>query len=117
MNAFQPYASLEHYIGRRLLMLLVALALADIAILLSVSLSTILAGMGGGTREIVRTRAFEILNDQGQPVLVATTDELQNGFLWVGAQNGQGGVSLNADASGNGYLVVNTTSGTPWSPP
>ena len=60
MNAFQPYASLEHYIGRRLLMLLAALALADIAILLSVSLSTILAGMGDGT---VLTRTMRAMHN------------------------------------------------------
>ena len=113
MTAFQPYATLENYIGRRLLLLLAALALIDIAILLSVSMSTILAGMGGGTQEIVRTRAFEILNNRGQPVLVATSDQLQNGVLWVGSPNGQGGVSLNADASGNGFLVVNTATGVP----
>ena len=49
MTAFQPYATLENYIGRRLLLLLAALALIDIAILFSVSMSTILSGMGGGT--------------------------------------------------------------------
>ena len=113
MTAFQPYATLENYIGRRLLLLLAALALIDIAILLSVSMSTILSGMGGGTQEIVRTRAFEILNNRGQPVLVATSDQLQNGVLWVGAPNGQGGVSLNTDASGNGFFVVNTATSVP----
>ena len=45
--------------------------------------------------------------------MIATTDEHHNGVLWVGAQNGQGGVSLSADASGNGFLVVNTASGIP----
>ena len=54
MTAFQPYATLENYIGRRLLLLLAALALIDIAILLSVSMSTILSGMGGGTQEIMK---------------------------------------------------------------
>ena len=98
MTAFQPYATLENYIGRRLLLLLAALALIDIAILLSVSMSTILSGMGGGTQEIVRTRAFEILNNRGQPVLVAPSDQLQNGVLWVGSPSGKGGVSLNTAA-------------------
>jgi hypothetical protein len=113
MTAFQPYVSLENYIGRRLLALLAALAIADIVILFSISMSILLSGMGGGTQEIVRTRAIEVINAQGQPVLIATTDAHQNGVLWVGAQNGQGGVSLNADASGNGFLVVNTASGIP----
>jgi len=113
MTAFQPYVSLENYIGRRLLALLAALAIADIVILFSISMSILLSGMGGGTQEIVRTRAIEVINAQGQPVLIATTDAHQNGVLWVGAQNGQGGVSLSADASGNGFLVVNTASGIP----
>ena len=37
MAGFHPHASLENYIGRRLLILLAALALADIVILLSIS--------------------------------------------------------------------------------
>ena len=49
MTVFQPYISLENYIGRRLLALLAALALADIVILFSISMSTLLSGMGGGT--------------------------------------------------------------------
>lgn len=53
MRTFQPYASLEHYIGRRLLALLAALALTDIAILLSTSLSTALLSTGLGT-DVVR---------------------------------------------------------------
>ena len=37
MKAFEPYVqSLENYVGRRLIALLAALALADIVILLSV---------------------------------------------------------------------------------
>ena len=46
MCAFQPYASLERYVGRRLLALLAALALTDIAIVLSASLSTALIEYG-----------------------------------------------------------------------
>jgi len=57
MTAFQPYVSLEKY-GRRLLALLAALAIADIVILFSISMSILLSGMGGGTQEIVRTRAI-----------------------------------------------------------
>ena len=113
MNTFPPCLSLEHYIGRRLLALLAALALADIVIVLSVSMNTVLAGPGGGTREVVRTRAVELLNAEGQPVLVATTDERQNGVLWLGARHGQGGVSLNVDESGNGYFAVYGASGVP----
>ena len=48
MRAFQPYASLEQYIGRRLLALLAALALTDIAIVLSASLSTALMSTASG---------------------------------------------------------------------
>ena len=99
MRAFQPYASLERYIGRRLLALLAALALTDIVIVLSASLSTALMSTASGA-DVVRARAIEILNDEGQPVLVATADERQNGALWVGAGNGQGGVSLSTDATG-----------------
>ena len=50
--------SLENYIGRRLLALLAALAIADIVILFSISMNILLSGMGGGTQEIVRTRAI-----------------------------------------------------------
>ena len=55
MTAFQPYVSLKNYIGRRLLALLAALALADIVILFSISMSTLLSGVGGVTQELVRT--------------------------------------------------------------
>ena len=68
MNAFQPYASLEHYIGRRLLARLAALALADIVILFSISMSTLLSGMGGVTQEIVHTRAIEVINAEGSVI-------------------------------------------------
>ena len=90
MSAFQPYASLERYIGRRLLAVLAALALTDVAIVLSASLSTALMSTASGA-DVVRARAIEILNDEGQPVLVATADEHQNGALWVGAGKGRGG--------------------------
>ena len=112
MRAFQPYASLEQYIGRRLLALLAALALTDIAIVLSASLSTALMSTASGA-DVIRARAIEILNDEGQPVLVATADERQNGVLWVGAGKGRGGVSLSTDAAGHGLLVVNTATGAP----
>ncbi|MYA22638.1 MAG: hypothetical protein F4Z30_07575, partial [Gemmatimonadetes bacterium] len=112
MRTFQPYASLERYIGRRLLALLAALALTDVAIVLSASLSTALMGTASGA-DVVRARAIEILNDEGQPVLVATADERQNGALWVRGGNGQGGVSLSTDATGHGLLVVNTATGAP----
>ena len=112
MRAFQPYASLEQYIGRCLLALLAALALTDIAIVLSASLSTALMSTASGA-DVIRARAIEILNDEGQPVLVATADERQNGVLWVGAGKGRGGVSLSADAAGHGLLVVDTATGAP----
>ena len=112
MRAFQSYASLERYIGRRLLAVLAALALTDIVIVLSASLSTALMSTASGA-DVVRARAIEILNNEGQPVLVATTDERQNGALWVGAGNGPGGVSLSTDADGHGLLVVNTATGAP----
>jgi hypothetical protein len=57
MTAFQPYVSLEKY-GRHLVALLAALAIADIVILFSISMNILLSGMGGGTQEIVRTRAI-----------------------------------------------------------
>ena len=92
MRAFQPYASLEQYIGRRLLALLAALALTDIAIVLSTSLSTALMSTASGV-DVIRARAIEILNDKGQPVLVATADERQNGVFvgrgWQGTGRGQ----------------------------
>ena len=68
MTAFQPYVSVEKYIGRRLLALLVALALADIVILFSISMSTLLSGIGGGTQEIVPTRAIEVINAEGSVI-------------------------------------------------
>ena len=68
MTAFQSYVSLENYIGRRLLALLPALALADIVILFSISMSTHLSGIGGGTQEIVRTRAIEVINAEGSVI-------------------------------------------------
>ena len=111
MAGFQPHASLENYIGRRLLILLAALALADIVILLSISLSTFISAIPGSPQAIVRTRALEILNANNQPVLVATTDKGQNGILWVGTQNGKGGVNLNVDELGNGLIQINTASG------
>ncbi|MDP6108048.1 MAG: hypothetical protein QGI33_06405, partial [Candidatus Brocadiia bacterium] len=113
MNTFPPCVSLEHYIGRRLLALLAALALADIVIVLSVSMSTVLAGTGEATSEILRTRALEVLNGEGQPVLVATSDDSQNGVVWLGASHGQGGVSLNVDEGGNGYFAVYAAQGVP----
>ena len=112
MRNFQPYASLERYIGRRLLAVLAALALTDVAIVLSASLSTALMSTASGA-DVVRARAIEILNDEGQPVFVATADERQNGALWVGTGNGQGGVSLSTDSTGHGLLVVNTATGAP----
>ena len=84
MRNFQPYASLERYIGRRLLAVLAALALTDIAIVLSASLSTALMSTASGA-DVVRARAIEILNDEGQPVLVATADERQNGAFVGGS--------------------------------
>ena len=115
MKAFEPYAlSLENYVGRRLLALLAALALADIVILLSVTMSSaVFASMGGGAQEVVRARAIEVLNDQGRPVLVATADQGLNGVLWVSDQHGRGGVSLSTDPAGNGTLVLNGASGAP----
>jgi len=68
MTAFQPYVSLENYIGRRLLALLAALALADIVILFTISTITLLSGMGGVTQEIVRTRAIEVINTEGSVI-------------------------------------------------
>lgn len=68
MTAFQSYVSLENYIGRRLLALLTALALADIVILLCISMSTLLSGMGGVTQEIVRTRTIEVINAEGSVI-------------------------------------------------
>ncbi len=68
MTAFQSYVSLENYIGRRLLALLAALALADIVILFSISMSTLLSGMGGVTQELVRTRAIEVINAEGSVI-------------------------------------------------
>ena len=68
MTAFQSYVSLENYIGRRLLALLAALALADIVILFSISMSTLLSGIGGVTQEIVRTRAIEVINAEGSVI-------------------------------------------------
>ena len=43
--------------------------------------------------DVVRARAIEILNDEGQPVFVATADEHQNGALWGGGCKGQGGLA------------------------
>ena len=68
MTAFQPYVSLENYIGRRRLALLAALALADIVILFSISMSNLLSDIGGGTQEIVRTRAIEVINAEGSVI-------------------------------------------------
>ena len=56
MHTFQPYASLERYIGRRLLAVLAALALTDVAIVLSASLSTALMSTASGA-DVVRARA------------------------------------------------------------
>ena len=113
MNTFPPCASIEQYIGRRLLAMLAAMALADIVIVLCVSMSTVLAGTGGGTQDVVRARAMEVLNAEGQPILVATSDESQNGILWLGARHGQGGVSLNVDEGGSGYFAVYAAQGVP----
>ena len=68
MTAFQPCVSLENHIGRRLLALLPALALADIVILLCISMSTLLSRMGGVAQEIVRTRAIEVINAEGSVI-------------------------------------------------
>jgi len=68
MTAFQPYVSLENYIGRRRLALLAALALADIVILFTISTITLLSGMGGVTQEIVPTRAIEVINTEGSVI-------------------------------------------------
>ena len=68
MTAFQSYVSLENNIGRRLLALLAALALADIVILFSILMSTLLSGIGGGTQEIVRTRAIEVIKAEGSVI-------------------------------------------------
>ena len=117
MKAFEPYTqSLERYLGRRLIALLAALALADIVILMSMTVGTVaFTGIAnvGGIQDLVRVRALEVVNAQGQPVLVATADKTSNGVLWVSAANGKGGVSLSTDEVGNGHLVVNTASGTP----
>ena len=45
-----------------------ALALADIVILFSISMSTLLSGIGGGTQEIVPTRAIEVINAEGSVI-------------------------------------------------
>ena len=68
MTAFQPYVSLKNYIGRRLLALLAALALADIVILFTISTITLLSGMGVVAQEIVRTRAIEVINTEGSVI-------------------------------------------------
>ena len=68
MTASQSYVSLENYIGRSLLALLAALALADIVILFSISMSNLLSDIGGGTQEIVRTRAIEVINAEGSVI-------------------------------------------------
>ena len=68
MTNFQSYVSLENYIGRRLLALLPALALADIVMLFTIPTITLLSGMGGGTQEIVRTRAIEVINAEGSVI-------------------------------------------------
>ena len=72
MTAFQPYISLERYIGRRLLALLAALALADIVILMSVSMSTILSGMIGGMDVV---RAMEAVGSGGGATSAAVVIE------------------------------------------
>ena len=111
MSAFQPYASLERYIGRRLLAVLAALPNRRCHCAERVAEYRLDEYASGA--DVVRARAIEILNDEGQPVLVATADEHQNGALWVGAGKGQGGVSLSTDATGHGLLVVNTATGAP----
>jgi hypothetical protein len=107
---------LEAYVGRRLLALLAALALADVVILVSIGLSTaVFVSLAGDTtvRDVLRTRALEVVNAQGEPILVATTDDRQGGVLWVSSAGGAGGVSLGTDEGGNGVMLVNAASGAP----
>jgi len=47
---------------------LAALALADIVILFSISMSTLLSGVGGVTQELVRTRAIEVINAEASVI-------------------------------------------------
>jgi hypothetical protein len=114
MRGFEPFGqTLERFIGRRLLALLAALALADVVLLLSASLSVAAFVGVGGVQQQVRARRIEIVNAQGQPVLLAAADGAGNGVLWVGAADARGGVSIGTEEDGHGSLLLSTASGAP----